>query len=119
MAVIIVADDEFLLAQMLADLLEDEGYEVHTAQNGARALELVRSHQPALLITDFMMPVMTGLELATHLRDDPLFETLPILLVSGAQGALAREREDLFDRVLDKPYNHLHLKQVVAEMVAP
>ncbi len=117
MAVIVVADDEFLLAQMLADLLEDEGHEVFMAQNGRKALDLVRRRGPALLVTDFMMPMLNGMEVATEIRADPALHDLPIVLVTGAQGGIARDRSDLFDAVLDKPYSHDALLEVVARLL--
>lgn len=104
MALILVVDDEYLVAIMLADMLEDEGHEVVTAANGRLALDAIASRRPDLVITDFMMPVMTGLELAETLRGSQPTADVPILLVSGAQGGIARGRPDLFDAVLDKPY---------------
>lgn len=104
MAYILVADDEFLLAMILSDVLEDEGYEVATVSNGAAALSAVYKRRPDLVITDFMMPTMTGLEFAEAIRGDKAMAGLPIILVSGAQGAIARERPELFQAVLDKPY---------------
>src|SRR3546814_3792414 len=95
MALIVVADDEFLLAEMLADLLEDAGHEVLTASQGEAALRLVRERRPELVITDFMMPLMTGLELAEAIRDDPAVSAIPILLVSGAQGRSEEHTSDL------------------------
>ena len=118
MALIVVADDEFLLAEMLADLLEDAGHEVLTASQGEAALRLVRERRPELVITDFMMPLMTGLELAEAIRDDPAVSDIPILLVSGAQGMIARERSDLFVDVLDKPYDNRVLIDLVARLLA-
>ena len=118
MALIVVADDEFLLAEMLADLLEDAGHEVLTASQGEAALRLVRERRPELVITDFMMPLMTGLELAEAIRDDPAVSDIPILLVSGAQGMIARERADLFVDVLDKPYDNRVLIDLVARLLA-
>ena len=106
MALIVVADDEYLLATMLADILEDEGHEVVTASHGMVALEKIRARNPALVITDFMMPVMTGLELAQAVRADQELADLPIILVSGAQGAIGRQHNDLFIDVLDKPYKN-------------
>lgn len=117
MAVIVVADDEFLLAQMLADLLEDEGHSVLTAQDGRRALDLLRTSDAKLLITDFMMPRMNGLELAQEIRADEVLSDLPILLVSGAQSKIARQHTDLFNEVLDKPYSHRRVVELVAEMI--
>ncbi|MBB5214184.1 response regulator [Parapusillimonas granuli] len=117
MALIVVADDEMLLTEMLAAVLEDAGYDVLLAAHGKEALDLVKQNRPRLLITDFMMPVMTGLELAEVLRQDHEFTDLPILLVTGAQGAVARRHPELFTRVLDKPYSLQQLLDVVAEMV--
>jgi CheY-like chemotaxis protein len=113
MALIVVADDEFLLATILADFLEDEGHEVVIASHGLEALELIRTRKPALLITDFMMPVMTGLELATALRGDRNLADLPILLVSGAEASIGRQRDDLFTQVFDKPYRNQDMLEAV------
>ncbi|HEY4173823.1 MAG TPA: response regulator [Rhodopila sp.] len=105
MALILVVDDEHLLAMLLADTLADEGHEVVMASNGRAALERVRERRPALAITDFMMPVMTGLEFAEAVRADAEIADIPIILLTGAQGAVARQRSELFFAVFDKPYN--------------
>ena len=118
MALIVVADDEHLLAFMLADILEDEGHEVATAAHGQDALEQIRTRRPALLITDFMMPVMTGLELAQAIRADQEIADLPIILVSGAQGAIGRQHGELFTVVLDKPYRNEVLLEAVNRILA-
>ncbi|WP_323810764.1 response regulator [Sphingobium baderi] len=115
MAHILVVDDEFLLAMMLADILQDEGYEVETASNGRAALDAVQSRRPDLVITDFMMPAMTGLEFAEAVRADDALSDLPIILVSGAQGAIARERPELFQAVFDKPYRNQTILDEIAK----
>lgn len=104
MALIVIAEDEYFLAMVLQDALEAEGYETVLAPNGHAALELIRQRRPDLVITDFMMPRMTGLELAHVLQEDAEFSALPILLVTGAQGDIARAHPDLFNVILDKPY---------------
>ena len=117
MALIVVADDEFLLTEMLSAYLEDVGYEVLPASNGRAALTLIKERKPKLLITDFMMPFMTGLELANAIRADSEIAELPILLVTGAQGTVARRHADLFQYVLDKPYNIQQLLVIVSKLV--
>ena len=117
MALIVVADDEYLLAMMLADILEDEGHEVMIAHHGLNALERIRERRPALVITDFMMPVMTGLELAQAVRSDQEIKDIPIILVSGAQGGIAREFPELFEAVLDKPYRNQDILDLVNRVV--
>lgn len=113
---IVVAEDEFLIADMLVVSLEEAGHEVHDAEHGASALKLVRDLVPDLVITDFMMPLMTGLELAEAMRADSALQRIPIILVSGAQGTIARSREDLFDLVFDKPYEMDRLLAAVSEL---
>lgn len=117
MALIVVADDEYLLAALLSDLLEDEGHEVVTAFHGQDALEKIRARRPALLITDFMMPIMTGLELAQAIHADQEIADLPIILISGAQGAVARQHSILFAEILDKPYSNDLLIEAVKRIL--
>lgn len=106
MALILVVDDEILLAEMLAVMLRDAGHVALTAPHGRAALELMQTQRPDLVITDFMMPVMTGLELAQALRADGNTRDLPIILCTGGQGLLARQSPHLFDLVVDKPYDY-------------
>ena len=113
MATILIVDDEYLIADILGYALEDEGYMAVTAGNGKRALEILDREHPALVITDFMMPGMNGLELAQRIRGNESFCTVPILLMSGAQGSVGRATPDLFTAVYDKPFD---INQVVAKV---
>lgn len=80
-ATILVTDDEVSIVELLADLLEEAGYRVVSAYNGADALRLIEREPPALLLTDNMMPRLSGLQLIDRLQDDgaPPF---PIILMS-------------------------------------
>lgn len=118
MAVIVIAEDEFLLADMLQVFLEDEGHEVSAAPHGLAALELIKTLRPAVVITDFMMPLMTGLELAQAVRADDVLSKTPIILVSGAQGSIGRAHPEVFDVVMDKPYGLDDLLAVVNRLIS-
>jgi CheY-like chemotaxis protein len=113
MALILVADDEVLLADILAVMLMDEGHEVVTAPHGRAALHMIRARKPALVITDFMMPLMTGLELAQAIQADSELVDLPVILLTGAQGDIARGHHELFKAVIDKPYKSEELLALV------
>ncbi len=121
MTAIVVVDDEFLLVDVLSFALEDEGYEVTRAYHGKMALDSIKLLQlrPALVISDFMMPLMTGLELARVLKSDPELESIPFILVSGAQGPQARDHDNLFTAVFEKPYSLPDLLAKVRELVGP
>ena len=117
MALILVVDDEYLVATLLSDMLTDEGHEVVIAPNGRAALERVRERRPALIVTDYMMPLMTGLELAEAIAADGEISGIPIILMSGAQGFLARQRSELFHAVFDKPFRNDALPAEVAKVL--
>lgn len=117
MTKILVVDDEFLVADMVTCLLEDEGYEVAQAPHGRQALAMIKAKRPGLVITDFMMPLMTGLELAETLKSLPEYRDLPVILMSGAQGAIARDRHDLFAAVFEKPFQNGRLLETVRELI--
>ncbi|KAA0977024.1 response regulator [Pseudomonas sp. ANT_H12B] len=113
MTTILVVDDEYLIADILSFALEDEGFMVVTASNGQKGLEVLDRERPALIITDFMMPVMDGLEFATVVRALPSTNQLPIILMSGAQAHIGMQTSDLFDAVLEKPFN---IDSIIAEV---
>lgn len=117
MALIVIAEDEFLIADLLVTILKDAGYDVVSAAHGRAALELAREMRPDLIITDFMMPLMTGLELAQAVRGDEELARTPVILVSGAQGSIGRAHPEMFDAVLDKPYNEARLLQTIAGLL--
>lgn len=113
MSTILVVDDEYLIADILSFALEDEGFMVVTASNGRKGLEVLDRERPALIITDFMMPVMDGLEFASAVRALPSAGQLPIILMSGAQAHIGMQRSDLFDAVLAKPFD---IDLIIAEV---
>ena len=67
---ILIVDDEDSIADMIADALRDEGYTVLVAYDGRRGLELARSYQPSLILSDVMMPFMDGLKMAELLQHE-------------------------------------------------
>jgi two-component system, OmpR family, response regulator VicR len=117
MTTILVVDDEFLITDILVDVLEEEGFRVLTASNGRKALEILDRETPALVVTDFMMPLMNGLELAQAIKANPGWAQIPIILLSGAQGAIARGYPDLFAAVYDKPFRIEAVVATVREVI--
>lgn len=104
MKTILIVDDEYLIANILSFALEDEGFLTVTAGSGREALEILDRERPDLIITDYMMPGMTGLEFADVVRNQHQGRDVPIMLMSGAQGYLGAGRPDLFTRIVDKPF---------------
>ena len=83
---ILVAEDEPDIRGFITELLEREGYRVHAVADGREALSWARQHQPDLIISDIMMPQLTGLELTHAVRTDPRLSSIPILLLTARSG---------------------------------
>jgi CheY-like chemotaxis protein len=109
-ATLLLVDDDFLIRMSTASLLEDLGYVVLKAASGAEALEALKAGAKIdLLVTDYAMPGMTGLQLAEKAR--ALHPGLPILLATGYADLPARSALDV--PRLSKPYRQSELAQVI------
>lgn len=111
---ILIADDERGIGDVLAELVQGLGYRSAVARNGRQALELARERPPALLITDLMMPGLDGAGLIAALRDE-LGAGLPVILVTVASGAASRAAGA--DAVLPKPFDIDALEALVERLL--
>jgi DNA-binding response OmpR family regulator len=98
---VLVVDDDAEIREIVAMALEDDGYRVDTACDGAEALCKANEHQPDAIILDVMMPVMDGWEFLAKWRTRPFEHRAPVLVMSavgnrrmaldaGAQGYLSK-----------------------------
>jgi CheY-like chemotaxis protein len=101
----LVVDDDMFVVSALAELLEDEGFDVHTATNGFSALRHAVEQRPAVILLDLALPERSGGELLQDLRADPMTRDLAIVVVSGhIDGMSERERADT-DGIVGKPFD--------------
>jgi CheY-like chemotaxis protein len=114
---ILIVDDEFGLAEMLRDMLRESGFEVTLAINGRLALEILHEGKVDLVLTDMMMPVMDGAELAAAMRSDERHRRTPIIMMTSLPAALSRS-QGLFDAILRKPFTPDHLLDTMAACMA-
>ena len=95
---ILAIEDNEDIRQLIALILEDAGFAVLTCANGSDGLTLARSEHPDLILLDFMMPGMNGLEVLSELRQDldPRIQAIPVLMLTAKSadedrdGALAK-----------------------------
>ena len=113
---ILVVDDERTLVKGMKFNLENEGYEVECAYDGAAAVELARNEKFDLLILDVMMPEVDGLEACMRIRE---FSNVPIIMLT----AKSEDADKLMgfecgaDDYLTKPFNILELKARVRALL--
>lgn len=81
--VALVVDDSMLIRYTVCRFLEERGYTVESATNGAEALEVLARVKPDLIVTDMQMPLMSGTELITALKSKPDTADVPIVIVAG------------------------------------
>ncbi len=118
---ILVAEDERVMSDVIRFNLLRAGYDVTVARNGEEAWERLQDRRANLLLTDFQMPRLTGVELCRKLRTELPDWHLPVILLS-ARGlelnAAALESELGITAVLFKPFSPRELMQLVAESLA-
>lgn len=115
MNTILIVDDEYLIADILGFALEDEGFQVEKASNGCKALEALKEKRVQLVITDYMMPLLNGEELARAIREDPALSELPVILMSGAQASQGCPA--LFAAIFDKPFDMDEMIATVHQLI--
>jgi CheY-like chemotaxis protein len=81
---VMVVEDDYAIRETLKELLEEEGYRVTQAANGAEALARLRDTDgpPSLILLDLMMPVMDGWEFRDAIAEDPKLSDIPVIVIS-------------------------------------
>ncbi|HMI85801.1 MAG TPA: response regulator [Polyangiaceae bacterium] len=112
---VLIVDDEPGLCESLRDFLEDEGYAVSTAANGAEALHLLEGAElPCIMILDLIMPVVTGNEVYDTVRKDPRLANIPIVVSTSdpsraPAGAVIMKKPINLERLLGAVRSHCHV----------
>ena len=104
---VLVVDDEIHIVHVVAIKLRNNGYEVITASNGAEAFELACKNKPDIIVTDFQMPVMTGMELVEKLRQHDDTKDTPIIMLTARSFAISKEQQEQLkiSDCLSKPFS--------------
>jgi len=79
---ILIVEDDPSFSRAINHIIQKEGYDVITASNGMAGLRMAKDENPDLLILDVMLPGLDGFEICHQLRQEPLTENLPIIMLS-------------------------------------
>ncbi len=79
---VLIVDDSLSVRRALAGLLEDAGYDAHTARDGLEAIKVLEEHPPDMVLADLEMPRLNGLELTQFLRADARLGEVPIIMIT-------------------------------------
>ncbi|MEK3792771.1 response regulator [Paenibacillus sp. FSL R7-0204] len=117
---VLIVDDEEVLRMLIEDTLEDlDNVETHTAENGGEALAKLAAEPYDLVILDYMMPVMTGIEVLSEL-DGELKSRTPIMMLTAKAQEMDRNRarEAGARYFMPKPFSPMELLQLVEDILS-
>ena len=117
---ILIVDDEPNIVLALELLMKKEGYEVHTVDDGERAVLAAKELRPDLILLDIMMPKMDGYEVCQRIRSDALLKDISIIMLT-AKGREVEKAKGLAlgaDHYITKPFSTRQVVMKVKEILA-
>lgn len=114
---ILIVDDELLIRDLLYDFFADQGWSIKVAENGEKALEVLKTTEIDVLLTDIKMPDMDGLALAEQVNQQ--HPDLPVIIMTGypsVETAVTALRQKVADYII-KPFNLNKLYQSVKAQI--
>lgn len=99
---VFVMDDSELYISIITSILEVEGMKVKSTTNDEVSIDEISAFDPDVIIVDMIMPHHSGVEVITHLKTDPLFFNLPVLLVSSEDVKAVKKENPNIDDYINK-----------------
>ena len=117
---ILVVEDEEHIRTIVEYNLESDGFEVYVAPDGPTGLEIAREIGPAVILLDWMMPEMDGLEVLAELKHDKRTEHIPVFMLTakGMSGDMDQAYEVGADDYITKPFDPRELGKIIREKIA-
>ncbi len=116
-APILIVEDDLEQLSTLASILDNVDYPVETALNGKRALDMLAHVVPSLVITDMVMPDVSGSQIVKFIRGEDRLKTTKIIIVTAFLRYVSPEDQSLANRVLIKPVKDAELRQAVKDLL--
>jgi len=116
---VIVVDDEPFILMMIEDKLKKAKINVVTLRESRNALEVIKKERPDLIILDWMMPELSGIELCKQIKKDPDISAIPVFMLT-AKGQDSDEQLGLqcgVTRYITKPFSPKSLLEMVQEII--
>ena len=118
MATILVVDDEHAIVETIVELLTWDGHAVLAASNGVRALEVLATRKPDIVLLDFMMPLKDGIETLRAMRNDGALVSVPVIFMTAAPMSIPADAP-AYDLLLVKPFNVQVLREAIRTVLGP
>ena len=114
---ILIVEDEAHIRRVLEYNLKLDGFEVYLAEDGATGLKLARENRPDVILLDWLMPVMNGLQVLAELKTDGSTEHIPVFMLTakGMLNDVTQAIEMGADDYITKPFNPIQLGKTIRE----
>ncbi len=118
---IVLVEDDPLIGEIARDILAGAGYKVLLVQESREAVAEIKKAMPKLVITDIMMPGITGLDICKAVSSDPALKPVKVVVMSAKSFEVEKRRAQMMGAVafLTKPFNEKSLLAAVAELISP
>lgn len=116
---VLIADDEIHIIHVVAIKLRNNGYDVISANNGAEAYDMACAEHPDIIVTDYQMPLVTGVELVEKLRANEATRDLPVILLTARSFAISPEQQAQLNisACLSKPFSPKELLKSIQDIL--
>ncbi|MHC4236801.1 MAG: response regulator [Planctomycetota bacterium] len=115
----LVVDDEFHIVQVVSIKLKNNGFDVITAENGSDGYELAVQALPDIIISDYQMPVMSGVEMIEKLRQNPDTANIPVIMLTARGFAIEDDQKEQLrvSACLSKPFSPREVLATIEEVL--
>ena len=114
---VLIIDDSNTIRRSAEMFLRQAGYDVVLAEDGFDALSKISDHNPGIIFVDVMMPRLDGYQTCALIKQNPVYKSTPVIMLSSKDGLFDRARGRLAgsDRYLTKPFNKEDLIRTVLD----
>jgi CheY-like chemotaxis protein len=116
---VLVVDDEIHIVHVVSIKLRNNGFEVVTAENGQQGYQLACQEKPDVIVTDYQMPGMTGIEMIEALRKDEATAAIPVIMLTARGFAVENAQKESLNIAdcLSKPFSPKELLRVIEDVL--
>jgi len=117
---VLLADDSLTIQKLVEMALSDSDYELQAVSDGRRAVELLPTFKPDILLVDAIMPVMDGYQVCEFVKNDDQFKHLPVILLTGRFQPFdeSRAEEVHIDQRIIKPFSQDQLVSTISQLLS-
>ena len=116
---IVVVDDDLKVTMMMERSLLKRGFQVFSANEGKKALELIKNEKPDVLVTDILQPGLDGVSLSNLVKNDPILGDIKVIVISGVynEASFKTQMDCRVDGFIEKPVDMNHLADLIVKNI--